>query len=1288
MKRITLALPAPFVGLRPFTEKEALLFFGRDAHVRDLLIKLEQKQRFVAVLGSSGTGKSSLLRAGLIPALHRGGLPPRTTEGDGAGSGVQRWNVCIFQPGDAPLANLAHALIGDARWVDSADRNAAAASLASLLGASPLALADLYRQKADRFGDEALLLVVDQFEEIFRYHQRNIDEADSFVKLLLRSASEDLPIYVVMTMRSDFLGNAVAFQGLPEAINSGIYLTPRLGPDQIKSVIASPLSLVGGEIDPVLANRLVNMLGGEDELPILQHALMRMWHRARSFSRTRIEASDFEAVCAPSDCALEVGGTRRDALLEPMLSFAIDNHASEIYASLTSAQQPIARQFFLALVERRDGRDVRRPQTQSELLRQLGHGAQESLLAVIEAFRVEGVGFVLPAPGRPIGQEDPVDISHESLFRRWHLFQEWLDEEELDVAELREWQQRANRQKRGTGGWLDDSDCDRALRWRTRVGHRPRPVGWASRYIRPTSYKQIQDYVRSSVNLVIQARTEREQLKREAEEARVQRFEVEARMQREAAEHAEADRAQAEKDRESALAMARINRRRSIVAIIGGVAALVFGLIAAAFWVQASRALDEANQATQRAEAWAARAQAGELAATAESLAMDFPDRSVLLALEARRIHPVPKADALIRSASAAYPYRAALRGHEGSVWTARFSADDKTALTASDDKTARLWDVLSGKEILALRGHAGGVYSAEFSADGKTALTASEDKTARLWDVASGRELRAFRGHEDWIANAQFSADGKTVLTASADKTARLWDVASGHELRTLRGHGGAVTNARFSPDGKTVLTASDDKTARVWDVASGQELSALRGYGGRVYDAQYSADGKTVLTASADKTARLWDVASDQELLAWRGHEGGVNSVQFSADGKTVLTASDDKTARLWDVASGQALRVLPAHEGAVFSARFSADGKTMLTSGEDKFARLWDVASGRELRALRGHENRVTSAQFSADGKTVLTASHDKTARLWDVDSGQELLALRGHEGEVHSAQFSSDGKMVLTASYDKTSRLWDVASGRELLALRGHGDRVFDARFSADDKTVVTASDDDTARLWDVASGQELRTLRGHEGPVYSARFSADGKTVLTASHDDTARLWDVASGQELRALRGHGGRVYGAQFSADGKTVLTASADKTARLWDVASGKELRAFHGHEGGVDSARFSADGKTVLTASYDKTARLWDVASGRELRALRGHGGRVYDAQFSADGKTVLTASHDKTARLWDCAECRSADEVVPEVARKVGRELFEDERLQLGVLVPASPAKSRARAFAPR
>ncbi|SBT05819.1 WD-40 repeat protein [Candidatus Accumulibacter aalborgensis] len=1292
MKRITLTLPAPYVGLRPFAESESLLFFGRERHVRDLLASLDRQQRFTAVLGASGTGKSSLVRAGLIPALHRGALHP---PGGSEAMPPQHWNVCIFQPGDSPLANLSHALTDDARWTDSADRATAVSSLAAALGASSLALADLYRQKAGRFAGESLLLVVDQFEEIFRYRQKNPDEADSFITLLLRSAGEALPIYVVMTMRSDFLGHCVAFHGLPEAINSGIYLTPRLSPEQIRSVIVSPLALVGGSINAVLANRMINALGGDDELPILEHALLRMWQRARSMGRSEVGVDDFETICAPRRVDQGPGTTQH----APMLSYAIDNHAGEIYGALTNEQQCIARQLFLALVERREGRELRRPQTMRELLPLIPEDGHSALRTVIDAFRADDAGFVLPRAGRPINDDDLIDISHESLFRQWQLFRQWLTEEGHDVAELREWRQRAARRQSEGGGWLDENDCQRAQRWRLRVIERTHPPAWAQRYEGAAAYALIDEYVQTSIDRVREDKAHDEALQRQAGQERTARLEAEALLQREATQRAEAEKQQA-------VAFNKVLRRRSRVAIVVGSIAVALALVAVVLGVQA-------NKAQKQAEALARRALASELSAIAEGLGREHPDESVLLALAARTIAAAAKADTIVRAASDTYPYSRILRGHADAVSVVQFSADGRTALTASDDSTARLWDLLSGRELHILRGHEGQVSSAHFSADGKAALTAGDDSTARLWDVSSGRELHVLRGHEGPLWSARFSPDGQTVLTASDDHTARLWEVASGRELRVLRGHRGPVRDAQFSADGRTMLTASDDTTARLWDVSSGRELRVFRGHQGSLWSATLSADGKMAVTASYDQTARLWDVVSGRARQVLRGHEDSVRSAEFSADGKTVLTASRDKTARLWDALSGRELHVLRGHEGPVWSGRFSGDGKTVLTASRDRTARLWDVASGRELRVLRGHEGAVWRAQFSADGKNVLTAGSDRTARLWEVQRDHELRVLRGHQGEVWSAQFSADGKTVLTASSDLTARLWDVASGRQRGVLSGHQGPVRTAQFSADGKTIITASEDNTARLWDVASGRELRILSGHQGPVLGAQLSPDGKTALTAGSDQTARLWDVASGGELHTFRGHQGPVLSARFSADGKTVLTASQDKTvrlwnvasgrqllvldgfeepvvsaqfspdgttvltasedhtARLWDVASGRELPVLHGHEGAVRSADFSPDGKTALTAGDDQTARLWDVVTGHELRVLRGHTGPVRSAQFSADGKTLVTASDDRTVRFWRCDECRPIDEIAAEVAARVGRDLTEQERRRLGV-----------------
>jgi WD40 repeat protein len=618
----------------------------------------------------------------------------------------------------------------------------------------------------------------------------------------------------------------------------------------------------------------------------------------------------------------------------------------------------------------------------------------------------------------------------------------------------------------------------------------------------------------------------------------------------------------------------------------------------------------------------------------------------------------------------------ALLKGHEDSVNNAAFSPDGKRIVTASDDKTVRIWDATTGKELIVLKGHDDPVSSATFSPDGALVVTAAgrphtlvtdprtvKDYTARIWDAANGKELIVLRGHKGWVKSAAFSPDSKRIVTASDDKTVRIWNATSGKELVVLSVEEG-VNSATFSPDGSRVAAASEDGTAHIWDATSGKDLIVLSGHEGGVYGEVYSAafspDGTRVVTASRDTTARIWDATTGKELIVLRGHESWVLSAAFSLDGKRIVTTSRDTTARIWDAETGKETAVLKAHEGWVKSAAFSPDGNHVVTASgfhfmfkdspfnlKDYTARVWDASSNaRGPVVLRGHENHVMNVAFSPDGARVATGSDDKTARIWDAANGKELVVLRGHEGGVYSAVFSPDGARVLTTSWDNTARIWEASNGKELVIFKFRG---IEAAFSPDGARVVAASWDKMARILDAANGKELVVLTGHEGGVKSAAFSPDGKRIVTASDDKTARVWDATAGKELLVLRGHEEPVNIAAFSPDGSLVVTASGgglgeerEGTARIWDATSGTEIAVLK-HQGPVHYAAFSPDGTRVVTAAGTQVGKgsaayIWDAGNGKEIATFKRHMLAVLRAVFSPNGARVVTADA-LTARLWD-------------------------------------------------
>jgi WD40 repeat protein len=1143
----------PYKGLRAFEEADAMHFFGRETLIRRLLAELAKPDgRFLAVIGPSGSGKSSVVKAGLIPALRRG-----------TQFGSESWFVARMVPGAQPFQELETALLGVAVGDFPALQAALRESVRGLLHAVPRILPDELAE---------LVLVIDQFEEVFTLVEDETERKQFLNSLVTAVHDPSSRLRVIVTLRADFYDRPLLYPGFGELVQAHTEVVLPLSSTELQEVITGPAERAGLFLEPGLTAAIVADVAEQPgALPLLQYALTELFERREGQTLTL-------------DAYRTSGGVRG----------ALARRAEELYQSLEPDRQEAARQLFLRLVNLGEGaEDTRRRARWAELM-SIHQAHKPAMQAGLDAY---GKFRLITFDHDPQTREPTVEMAHEALIREWERLGGWLDENRADLRTQR-------RLAAETAEWVK-SDRDASFLARgTRLAQFETLVSSAqfgftedetayvsaSVVLRKRAARRVQLFIAALIVFSLVALT-----------LAVFAFDQQRRTQEaQATTVAERDRADEQ---------AHISRSNELaVTALRSVDQLDFSLllsleaIKAADTYAARNSLFSALQSQPHLSAFLTGHEAAVL-----SVAIS-PDGRLIAS--GSRDNTIRLWDVSTRRAVGS-----PLTGHTDRVYSVAFSPDGTLLASASKDGTVRLWDMSGAPVGQPLTGHEGAVWSVAFSPDGQTLASGSTDGTVIVWDVSSGEMVMPpLTGHTDEVYTVAFSPDGKLIASAGADMTIILWDAETGTPVHDpLGGHEDWIFSVAFSPDGQMLASGSADNTIRLWDVTSGLPVgSPLQGHTNWVRQVTFSPDGTRLISASVDRTVRVWDVASGASLLTLAGHDNELWSVAAAPDGVTVVSGGADSRVIVWNTQSQYPLlRRLTGHTNQVASVAYSPDGRLIASgggasngAGPDTTVRLWDAATGDLLKTLTGHEGTVFGVTFSPDGRLIASASADSTIRLWDAATGDPVgLPFEAHTGAVYAVTFSPDGKLIASASYDGTVILWDVATGRPVgEPLVGHEDSVFSVAFSPDGETLASGSRDNTIILWNVATRQPRGApLTGHTDAVTTLAFSPDGKTLASGSRDNTVILWDVATGQPVRPpLAGHSNYVTSVAFSPDGQTLASGSWDTTVIVWDVATGRALgQPLTGHQNEVSSVAFSPDGRVLASGSWDMTIGLWDVS-----------------------------------------------------------------------------------------
>jgi len=966
----------PFPGLRPFAPEESDLFFGRAGESEEVLDKL-LKNRFVTVIGASGSGKSSLIYCGILPRVKR----LDTQE-------ASAWKIISFRPGNDPFGNLADAM-AESIPVSSGKAEQREAILNDLQSGSD-GITEAVRKMIAQNGGR-ILLVADQFEELFRYSSLGKSESShektaKFVDSLVSSVSQtSVNVFTIITMRSDFIGECAHYQGLTQLINNSNYLVPHMGTENYREAIVGPVNYAGAKIDPKLVEILLGDIGDRtDQLPVLQHAMMRTWNRWQELDEPDrpIDKTDYDSV-----------GTMSDAM---------SLHANEAFEELSPRGKEICEIMFKTITEKgADNKGLRHPSSVTSV-KSIAGCTSEELFEVVEKFRITSRSFITPRQNVPLDDSSIIDLSHESLMRLWDRLREWVDDEAASVQMYLRLSEASAMYQQGKTSLWRPPDLQLAINWRDK--HKP-TLAWAERY--NPAFERAMVYLRTS---------EKEYLEEEENKIRLQKRQM---------------------------------RRTRIVAMILGVAAIIsvgFMLFAFVQKIAADRQTVLAEQRRVQAEREKTRADSSTVVAIEARVIADsnatVATQNAELARIQREIADSQRVLADRNAAEAIRQQNIALEQSDSAKRASLRADQNAKAATEQKNNALRLRMLSIGKSMSIKSLQAQGqkdlqsllAYQAYLFNKNNGGLDNDADIYAGLYNVARNYgnvNYKSFNGHTGGIRSIAFVPGKREFFTSGYDGKVLKWSLdGTDQSLQIVYSGPDIIEVLAVSPDASWLAMGSSNAAIRMLPLKGNSAGYEMTGHKGKLKSLIFSFDGKYLYSASLDGKVLKWDISSRTNTSMTDGAIP-LTSIDVSMNGKYIAGINSEGGVIVWNQENKSDNFRIDAVGKNIKVVRFNPDNDILALGDVSGNVELWSISQKKKISEVKAHNAQVNDIQFNNKLKQMATASNDNSLKIFNIADMTDLteppITLTDYDGFVMVIQFSPDGQLIVSGSYTDRNNL---------------------------------------------------------------------------------------------------------------------------------------------------------------------------------------------------------------------------------------------------------------------